>query len=301
AEIFREIQHLDDETAIAALGIAAWFAHEPWTGPAGIRLYLAVTIFFVVTSSWFSWRIRSTVAFVIFWLVGTFALNRTIVMAMGSSGNSLAVAAALTSSGILAPLASVILDAPGATNRFARPLQGLSLALLSLAALLLSFRDFSREAAMQTGAYPWILSLSILFSLSATGAIFLRERKNSGLHPAISFTQTPLLSLAGAGALLMLLQFHEALVVIAGNLAAAYLGCFALKTGLDSGSRGRFWFGLFLIVLVIAARFFEYDTGLQLKSAVFILLGIFVMAGGYAFERRRADALRMEHGEGTPR
>ncbi len=61
--------------------------------------------------------------------------------------------------------------------------------------------------------------------------------------------------------------------------------------GLQQGLRGRFWQGLLGLTLVVLTRFFEYDTGLLLKSVALVACGIGVILIGLQFERRLKNSL----------
>jgi Zn-dependent membrane protease YugP len=60
-----------------------------------------------------------------------------------------------------------------------------------------------------------------------------------------------------------------------------------LAGGLWQLSRGQFWAGVVVLSAQLASRFFEYQTGLLLKSAMFIGLGVVVLIAGVLFETRR--------------
>ncbi|GAB4217170.1 MAG: hypothetical protein OHK0012_20960 [Synechococcales cyanobacterium] len=71
--------------------------------------------------------------------------------------------------------------------------------------------------------------------------------------------------------------------------------------GLQRGSRWRFWVGLLFLSLTVVTRFFEYDTGLLLKSLALILCGVGVITAGLRFEqmlmqqKRRPTAAQPPH------
>ena len=65
-----------------------------------------------------------------------------------------------------------------------------------------------------------------------------------------------------------------------------------IRIGLSQGIRGNFWGGLILLTLQIISRTFEYNTGLLLKSFVFILCGVGVIAAGLWFERHLSEEIR---------
>ncbi|GAB4156597.1 MAG: hypothetical protein Fur0046_36550 [Cyanobacteria bacterium J069] len=63
-------------------------------------------------------------------------------------------------------------------------------------------------------------------------------------------------------------------------LAAAFI-----RQGLAQSNRLLFWYGMVMLVLQVISRMLEYETGLLLKSAVFVLCGLAVMLVGLWFER----------------
>ncbi|NER02282.1 MAG: DUF2157 domain-containing protein [Okeania sp. SIO3C4] len=69
------------------------------------------------------------------------------------------------------------------------------------------------------------------------------------------------------------------------NIEMFLLAAGLIRIGLMRGIRGGFWGGLVLLTLQILCRTFEYNTGLLLKSFVFILCGVGVIAAGLWFER----------------
>ncbi|NES69065.1 MAG: DUF2157 domain-containing protein, partial [Okeania sp. SIO2D1] len=69
------------------------------------------------------------------------------------------------------------------------------------------------------------------------------------------------------------------------NIEMFLLAAGLIRIGLMRGIRGGFWGGLVLLTLQIICRTFEYNTGLLLKSFVFILCGVGVIAAGLWFER----------------
>ncbi|MEE3715860.1 DUF2157 domain-containing protein [Tumidithrix elongata RA019] len=58
-----------------------------------------------------------------------------------------------------------------------------------------------------------------------------------------------------------------------------------IRISLEKSQRIPFWAGIFLIVLQVVSRLFEYDTGLLLKSFIFALCGTAVILAGLWFER----------------
>lgn len=69
------------------------------------------------------------------------------------------------------------------------------------------------------------------------------------------------------------------------NIEMFLLAIGLIRIGLARGIRSTFWGGLVLLTIQIVSRTFEYNTGLLLKSLVFILCGVGVIAAGLWYER----------------
>lgn len=72
------------------------------------------------------------------------------------------------------------------------------------------------------------------------------------------------------------------------NVLMFLLAAGLIRLGLARGKRDAFWGGLVLLTLQIMSRMFEYNTELLLKSLVFVLCGVGVIAAGFWFERHFA-------------
>lgn len=70
------------------------------------------------------------------------------------------------------------------------------------------------------------------------------------------------------------------------NLQLFILAIGLIKQGLNQGQRLTFWGGIILLTLQVLSRTLEYDTGLILKSLVFIICGIAVILIGLWFEKQ---------------
>jgi uncharacterized membrane protein len=173
-----------------------------------------------------------------------------------------------------------------------------SLALLFLAGLfyLLSFYGFWQNSPTsgQTGP-DWVLlaNAAVLGALAVfewlhLGRLELRRPKQKGgdftagaiglfiiasaFIPFFHFTFTPIPQLA----------------TFLFNVLSFLLAVGLIREGLALGNRQTFWGGMVLITLQIISRMFEYNTELLLKSFVFVLCGIGVIAAGLWFERHFA-------------
>ncbi len=84
------------------------------------------------------------------------------------------------------------------------------------------------------------------------------------------------------------------LATTVSNSLLALLALAMMREGLLTGSRVPFWWGLVMLTLQILSRVLEYETGLLIKSIVFVGCGVGVIAVGLWFERHvqtlRGDA-----------
>ncbi|MEM7650438.1 MAG: DUF2157 domain-containing protein, partial [Cyanobacteria bacterium P01_A01_bin.70] len=69
------------------------------------------------------------------------------------------------------------------------------------------------------------------------------------------------------------------------NILLAVLALGMMREGLGSGTRSPFWWGLVMLTLQILSRVLEYETGLLVKSLVFVVCGLGVILIGLWFER----------------
>ncbi|MEM6840120.1 MAG: DUF2157 domain-containing protein [Cyanobacteria bacterium P01_C01_bin.120] len=78
------------------------------------------------------------------------------------------------------------------------------------------------------------------------------------------------------------------------NVLLAVLAIGMMREGLGSGTRIPFWWGMVMLTLQILSRVLEYETGLLVKSLVFVSCGIAIIFVGLWFERHvrplRVDA-----------
>jgi len=166
----------------------------------------------------------------------------------------------------------------------AERLHGLSrvlgiLALLA-AAFPLTFHEFADHALRGRGTSPlWLL----VAAPAAAGALLSVARGAARLR-AMPVTLAALA--AAALAALPLVATSEILQAAAANAALVLLAGAAIWVSMRDLRRGSFWFGSLLAGALIASRFFEFDTGLGTKAAVFIACGVAVLLVGFAFERR---------------
>jgi uncharacterized membrane protein len=75
----------------------------------------------------------------------------------------------------------------------------------------------------------------------------------------------------------------EMLFVLNAMLVVLSIGC--IRESLETKRRSQFWYGLLVLVVLIASRFLEYETELILKSAILTLCGFGIIAAGIWFEK----------------
>ncbi|PSB52605.1 DUF2157 domain-containing protein [filamentous cyanobacterium Phorm 6] len=173
-----------------------------------------------------------------------------------------------------------------------------SLALLFLASL---FYFLSFHWLWQSSPNPSEISLdwNVLANVTVLGALTvfewlhlgrleLRRRKQKG----VDLTTGAIALLIVITALIPLYHLNfiriPELATFLFNVLSFLLAVGLIREGLALGNRKSFWGGMVLITLQIISRLFEYNTELLLKSFVFVLCGIGVIAAGLWFERHFA-------------
>jgi uncharacterized membrane protein len=85
----------------------------------------------------------------------------------------------------------------------------------------------------------------------------------------------------------------EVAAAVLGNIAVLSLAVGLVASGMALLDRRLFWPGVLLLVLLVASRFFEYESNLMWKAAAFLACGLGIIGGGLWFEsylRRRRSA-----------
>ncbi|MEG3863631.1 DUF2157 domain-containing protein [Microcoleus sp. herbarium12] len=170
-----------------------------------------------------------------------------------------------------------------------------NLALLYFAGLfyILSFHWFWQDLPTpgQTGP-DWVL----LANAAVLGALAVFEWLHLGRLEMSRRTRKKVNLTTGAIAFFILASalmpfFHLSITPIPQlatflfNVLSFLLAVGLLREGLALGNRQSFWGGMVLIALQVISRLFEYNTELLLKSFVFVLCGIGVIAAGLWFEK----------------
>ena len=120
-------------------------------------------------------------------------------------------------------------------------------------------------------------------------AMWVLNLRDRSLEPQRPTATNRLDTAIGLTSLIAVLLLHAGALwgftTLLFNLLLFGLACTLAWSGLQLGIRWRYWMGLLAVTLQILSRFFEYDTGLLLKSLVLIICGIGTIAAGLSFER----------------
>jgi uncharacterized membrane protein len=161
--------------------------------------------------------------------------------------------------------------------------RGLGLILLALSAHISSIR-FVWETSNKTGV-PTIWAI-VFMIITAIGAIIVYRNKSHTRRFALGGVLTAGALLCG-GALAAIYTNAEQSIffVLANNVAALTLGAVAIRISLADESRALFWLGSVYIMVLVFARFLEYETSLLLKSVAFVACGVAVIVAGVRYEK----------------
>ena len=190
--------------------------------------------------------------------------------------------------------------AGGARAAFAAVSRMLACLAVAMAAYVYSIRFVAHDLHSMRwqrgpGQIPWVwlVALALLGGIAAFayGRIAAGRRGLGG----------PLILGLGAGGLVLLAIFAGGVgafnvpAILLANLALVLLAAAMVWHGVVAVRRGAFWAGVLLVVLQIASRFLEYETGLMGKAIVCLACGVGIIVCGVRFEsylktRRPADA-----------
>ena len=173
------------------------------------------------------------------------------------------------------------------------------LAIIYLAFIFYSFsfyslwNNWSRESSQENLARVNILPLMSLMILIIIGIWqWVRLAQKMTRHRPLQDRDLSTIAiglLVGVTTLIPIWHTHVGaipeLATFSFNALLFILSIGLMREGLTHGQRNAFWFGLLLLVLRILNWFFLANTGLFLKSLVFVLAGVGVIAIGLWFER----------------
>lgn len=135
---------------------------------------------------------------------------------------------------------------------------------------------------------PWLLDVAFFSSLALCQWWYLvRGERRGSRYRGLNGTSGAIAGALIVTAAVIVLSFRipAPVVTYIFNVQLFLLAAGLIQGGLSRGGRGAFWSGMVLLVLQIISRMLEYDTGLLLKSLVFVLCGIGAIAASLWFER----------------
>lgn len=196
-----------------------------------------------------------------------------------------------------------LLNRPLPLSRSFRPVaQALSLVWLTGLTYLMSFHNFWYSPSDQpvfgkqlsrlfADGAPLLLNpnLFVLTALTLLSWFYLAYPRHRGSHWGLAQRDVVMLLLIAAVGLVALWNWGIYPILEIGtylyNVLLFLLAASFIRQGLAKGNRILFWCGMSTLILQILSRILEYDTGLLLKSVVFLLCGVGVMFVGLWFER----------------
>ncbi|MGB3509076.1 MAG: DUF2157 domain-containing protein, partial [Microcoleaceae cyanobacterium] len=239
---------------------------------------------------------RSRIIFSLATLILLLALEISLFRIFDLSNHGLWGAIALTlPPALLWGYDDVIL--PKIDSRIFQPFtRNLAVWYLSLGFLCLSFREFwqifSLRSYSETAQVSWLTLIEVLVFVGLTIWEWLylaRPNKTDSQRWQLDSVSSVILGFIFVTTILCFwhLSINKIPVIatLVVNIEMFLLAAGLIRIGLARGIRGAFWGGLVLLTSQILCRTFEYNTGLLLKSFVFILCGLGVIAAGLWFER----------------
>ena len=181
-----------------------------------------------------------------------------------------------------------------------------TLALLFLASLfyITSFHglwDSFPNSIQDKTVIDWIRLLDVAFLAGLTVFEWLRLGRQERKRPqrqGVDLTTNAIAAFLAITALTHLWNLTFTPIPILAtfifNVLLFLLAVGLIREGLAIGNRATFWGGIVLIALQIISRLFEYNTELLLKSFVFALCGIGIIAAGFWYEKHFAKLKKQE-------
>jgi uncharacterized membrane protein len=173
--------------------------------------------------------------------------------------------------------------------------RGLMLLSLSVIYWVLSFRDAWLTSASRTlleSSLLWrnsglvMLTLGLLAVWTVGAWVYLGWRQRGPWR--LDALSNIILGFLGITAGLFWLTFAAGPLPIFAttvmNILLAVLSLGLMREGLGAGTRAPFWWGLVMLTLQILSRVLEYETGLLVKSLVFVGCGVGFIVVGLWFE-----------------
>ncbi len=226
-----------------------------------------------------AWRTGSRVLYMLTFL-GIICALPALAEIEGDSG--LNVLLALMAGGFLTWAAGEFQRTVSSKPEFGNPLAMLGLVVLAGSAYVWSFHYvWDHNWNQQWRALYWLLPAGVAVAIG----LALLVRSWAAPQSERLFSCGMLCALLLSSVAVVLSKGRIALPTIAMNLAALLFASIGIGKGIMDQRRLAFWAGTLFLVLLILSRFFEYETGLLVKSAAFIGCGALILFGGIAYER----------------
>jgi len=175
---------------------------------------------------------------------------------------------------------------------FTAPATVIATIFIALNAYMLSFRVVARELEFgRSEHWMWAIPVTAAYIIAVTMWVLvfmsmLQQRRIRVI--SISILISTVLLLMGITLKTSLpknwIPDDYLFVVITSHLVSLVLCIGLIANSFLAEDRIFFWAGILFAALIITTRFFEYETGLLLKSAVFTACGIGLILAGIAFE-----------------
>ncbi|MCX5636863.1 MAG: DUF2157 domain-containing protein [Planctomycetota bacterium] len=182
----------------------------------------------------------------------------------------------------------ILSDCSASFNYFVAPAMVLGTLFIASNAYILSFKEFARHVEVgEVGNWMWaiLVAAAYIIAILMWVGTFYSMLKKPRIRPiSISvLISTVLLLLAIIGKPFSLYNDYV-FIIIACHFAFVVLCIGLIASSFRMEDRRLFWAGILFPALIIATRFFEYETGLLLKAVVFTACGITLIFVGVAFE-----------------
>lgn len=268
--------------------IVSFIAFCGWVGdnPHAFCYYPFVAVAAFVP---FAYLRRSALTFTLSLL----AIGISVVVSAGmDSGDIFAFSLAAAGIGLFYFGSGLLSDYTANFKSFAVPAMVLATILIALNAYMLSFKGAAREVEFG-GDENWMWTIPVaaayIMAIIMWVYVFKSMLQNRRIRLiSISILVSTVLLLVGIIVKTFLpgnwIHDDYLFVVITSHLA-----CLALCIGLIANSflaedRNFFWAGILFAAMIITTRFFEYETGLLFKAAVFTACGVGLIIAGVKFE-----------------
>jgi uncharacterized membrane protein len=183
---------------------------------------------------------------------------------------------------------------PAVSIRFQSVARGLALLFLSLLFYFASFygawaSSWAQASAPSLSNWAPLLDVGFLIALTTFQWLSLKRQGRRQASGEWGRTTKGFACLLVVTAIVPLWHLQispiPVLAVVILNGLLFLLASSLIHAGLTQGERRTFWNGIVLLALQILSRLLEYETGLLVKSFVFLLCGTAVIVIGLWFER----------------